>query len=431
VSFNAFNPLDEATNEHVNVQDDHYQIVREIGSSSAVLLKNTNHALPLNKPRSIVLVGLDAALSPGGPNEFTDQGGNDGTLALGWGSGTANFTYLISPLEAIQIRARQDSTSVNWWLNNWNTFAASIYAQQSEVAIVFINSDSGEGYITVDGNAGDRNNLTSWHNGDNLVNAVASENNNTIVVVHSVGPLILEAWIENPNVSAVVWAGIPGTESGNGLVDVLYGAYNPSGRLPYTIAKEASDYPAAVVFESSEAVVQINYTEGLFIDYRHFDAAGIEPRFEFGFGLSYTTFEYLRTQATVLPTTVDPQSAQAWEKGEAAPISEGSSAALWLHQPAVQVTVQLKNIGTVNGTEIAQLYIAFPESSGEPPSVLRGLTDVVINPGQETTATFTLSRFDLSIWDVVRQAWVRPEGTIKYNVGASSRDFRLSGTIPI
>ena len=106
-------------------------------------------------------------------------------------------------MEAIQLRARQDSTSVNWYLNNWNTLAATVNARQSEAALVFINSDSGEGYITVDGNEGDRNNLTAWHNGDNLVQAVASVNPNTIVVVHSVGPLILEPWIEHPNVTAV------------------------------------------------------------------------------------------------------------------------------------------------------------------------------------------------------------------------------------
>src|SRR5260370_7881129 len=89
-----------------------------------------------------------------------------------------------------------------------------------------------------------RNNLTAWLNGDLLVQAVVSQNNNTIVVVNSVGPLILEPWIEHPNVTAVVWAGLGGTETGNALVDVIYGDKNPSGRLPYTIAKSPEDYPA-------------------------------------------------------------------------------------------------------------------------------------------------------------------------------------------
>jgi hypothetical protein len=119
--------------------------------------------------------------------------------------------------------------------------------------------------------------------------AVAAQNNNTIVVVHSVGPLIVEPWIDHPNVTAVrifffssslliissqvVWAGLPGQESGNSLVDILYGDWNPSGRLPYTIAKKISDYSAQRSLGGGpNDVISIPYTEGLFIDYRNFDA---------------------------------------------------------------------------------------------------------------------------------------------------------------
>ena len=138
-------------------------------------------------------------------------------------------------------------------------------AVQTDVAVVFINSDSGE-YINAetsfDGNDGDRKNLTAWHNGDALVAAVAEQNNNTIVVVHSVGPLIVEPWIEHPNVTAVVWAGLSGTETGNALVDVLYGDVNPSGRLPYTIAKDVSDYGAQLVIGGSDdTILQIPYDD--------------------------------------------------------------------------------------------------------------------------------------------------------------------------
>lgn len=87
VNFNAFHPDDEDTNEHVDVQDDHYKLVREIGAASTVLLKNENGALPLKKPRSLVLIGSDAGPGRAGPNQFADQGGNDGVLAMGWGSG--------------------------------------------------------------------------------------------------------------------------------------------------------------------------------------------------------------------------------------------------------------------------------------------------------------------------------------------------------
>jgi beta-glucosidase len=108
-----------------------------------------------------------------------------------------------------------------------------------------------------------RKNLTAWLNGDALVRAVAAQNNNTVVVVHSVGPLILEPWIDHPNVTAVVWAGLGGTETGNALLDVMYGIVNPSGRLPYTIAKSPSDYPAQPVASGGkEGTLNITYSEG-------------------------------------------------------------------------------------------------------------------------------------------------------------------------
>ena len=129
---------------------------------------------------------------------------------MGWGSGTANFPYLITPLEAVQERARQDRSSVSWFLNNWDLSGAAGTALDQEVALVFVNADSGEDYITVDGNEGDRKNLTLWGNANNLINAVAETNPNTVVVVHSVGPAIIEPWIENPNITAVLWAGLPG-----------------------------------------------------------------------------------------------------------------------------------------------------------------------------------------------------------------------------
>jgi beta-glucosidase len=131
-----------------------------------------------------------------------------------------------------------------------------------------------------------------------------------IVVAHTVGPIVVEAWITNPNVTGLIFANLPGQESGNALADILWGDVNPSGRLPYTVAKSINDYAAKVDYTSfSLTPIQISYSEGLFIDYRHFDQvgtsvytswesshahtqAGIVPRYEFGFGLSYTTFTY-------------------------------------------------------------------------------------------------------------------------------------------
>ena len=136
-------------------------------------------------------------------------------------------------------------------------------------------------YITVEDNEGDKNDLDPWHNGNDLVKAVAAANKKTIVVVHSTGPVILESVLAQPNVVAVVWAGIPGQESGNALADVLYGDVAPSGKLPYTIAKKESDYGTEWIAGGGDD----EYPEGIFIDYRHFDHDDIEPRYEFGFGL--------------------------------------------------------------------------------------------------------------------------------------------------
>ena len=101
-----------------------------------------------------------------------------------------------------------------------------------------------------------------------------------------------------------------------------------------------------------------------------------------------------------------------------------------LHEPAYTVSFSITNTGSVAGTEIAQLYVHHPASANEPPSVLKGFQDVYLEAGEMQTVTITLSRYDLSIWDVVSQSWVRPSGDITFDVGASSRDFRLNGQIP-
>ncbi|EEB93350.1 hypothetical protein MPER_08002 [Moniliophthora perniciosa FA553] len=272
VNFDSFSPLDESVNEHIDVQDDHAELVRTIGAASTVLLKNENGALPLTgKERSIFLAGSDAGPPSIGPNRFANQQGlEDGVLAMGWGSGTTNFTYLISPYEAIQQRARKHRTSLSWSFDDYDLAMAGNMAVSRDVALVFIAADSGEGALwyvepnPIEPNGdGDRLNLTSWHNGEDLILAVAEQNNNTIVVVNSVGPLIVESWINHPNVTAVLWAGLQGSETGNAITDVLYGDWNPSARLPYTIAKSVDDYSAHLIQGGGKGdIISVDYTEG-------------------------------------------------------------------------------------------------------------------------------------------------------------------------
>jgi beta-glucosidase len=163
------------------------------------------------------------------------------------------------------------------------------YASASSVCLVFINSWSGEGV--------DRSELSNDAQ-DDLVLSVAENCNNTIVVVNVSGPRVLDAWIENENITAVIYSGFLRQESGNAIADVLYGDVNPSGKLIHTIAKDASDYPASVCDES-----ECDYTEGVYIDYRWFDKEDIEPRYPFGHGLSYTTFSYGDVTATITNST--------------------------------------------------------------------------------------------------------------------------------
>ncbi|KAJ7857363.1 glycoside hydrolase superfamily, partial [Mycena leptocephala] len=294
----------ELVNEHINVQDDHYKLIREIGAASTILLKNTNRALPLKvkEIKRIGIFGSDAGPHPVGPNGCSDgtrdHGCDEGTLAMGWGSGIAEFPYLIDPLAAItaHIQSIDPTIVIEGVLDDFNTAHTGMVASLADTCIVFVNADSGESYLTRGGNAGDRNNLTLWHGGDALITSVASVCANTIVVQHVVGPVLVESWIDHPNVTAVLHAGLPGQESGNALVDVLFAdgsqSTNPSGRLPYTIAKQRTDYAADILYSSSMTTPQITYDEGVNIDYRWFDLKGIAPRFEFGFGLSYTTFSY-------------------------------------------------------------------------------------------------------------------------------------------
>lgn len=164
---------------------------------------------------------------------------------------------------------------------------------------------AGENFITIDSNAGDRNNLSLWDNGEELIKAVASVNPNTIVVLHTVGPVLIDFAKHHPNITAILWAGLPGQESGNGLVDVLYGKVNPQGKSPFTWGKSVQDYGAQLTFQAANPLSPSqSFSEGVFIDYRYFQRNSIASSYPFGHGLSYTTFSYSDINVLVQsPTT--------------------------------------------------------------------------------------------------------------------------------
>ncbi|KAI4528690.1 glycoside hydrolase family 3 protein [Schizophyllum commune Loenen D] len=429
-NFNTWDLEDPATNQHVNVQADHGSLIREIADASTVLLRNEDNILPLassknakngrrnnakTAPSSIAILGNGAGPSSKGLNGCEYQSCDDGVLGMGWGSGSGTYPYLITPVDAITARAAEDGTEVTSSLDDYDTQYAADLAAEADVALVFITSDSGEDLVVVEGTYGDRNDLYAWHEGDALVQAVADANENTIVCVNTVGPIIVEKWIDHPNVKAVVWTGLPSQEAGNSIADILYGEYNPSGRLPYTIAKSPEDYPASVLYLSPTGPFpDIPYSERLFIDYRHFDANNIEPRYEFGFGLSYTTFEY----ADIAVSGAAPTDGAALASMDPS-----------LHETVATVSFSVQNTGDVAGHEIAQLYATFPEETSSAPLNLKGFESVHVKPGVVEKVELKLTRYDLSVWDVERQGWVVPEGELTISVGASSRDIRLTGTV--
>ncbi|CAK5264627.1 unnamed protein product [Mycena citricolor] len=403
-----------------NVRRDHYKIIRQVAQEAITLVKNNRTGglgLPLPAPAdmaSLAVIGQDAGPAPFGMTSCGTSGnaclsgGNNGTLTMGGGSGFAYPPYTIDPLAAINAYVAADGPDINQHLENYNLTAAALQASVSEAAIVFLSAFSSEGF--------DRANLTTYPNGDSLVQAIAAVNKNTIVVLHVPGAVIVEDWIDHPNVTAVLIAHLPGQESGNSLVPVLWGETSPSGKLPYTFAKDVSDWPPNGIMSDAVLKPQVNFTEKLLVDYKWFDAKNITPRFEFGFGLSYTTFSFgkLSLQKTFKAdnTSIQPTAEQF------VALSGDSGKSMY------DATVSVKNTGKAAGAEVAQLYVSFPSAEDQPPRVLRGFDKLSLKPGQQGTATFELTRKDLSVWDVSEQKWRVPKGSFTISVGASSRDLR-------
>ncbi|KAI9817427.1 MAG: hypothetical protein M1827_001036 [Pycnora praestabilis] len=500
-------------NKYIDVQregkDSHGALARQIAVEGTVLVKNEDYTLPLGgdgwspdfkgdkaSTYKIAVIGEDARAGRGGPNACADRGCNQGTLAQAWGSGSVEFPYLVTPLTALKSAFNPDTVHLTDYTTNDLPFEKdSSTLQDQDLCLVFTNSDAGEGYIASDGIRGDRNDLYTQKGGDEMVQNVAKGchgmNASTIVIVHAVGPVVLERWIEMEGVKAVILANLPGEESGNALVDILLGNQNPSGKLPYTVGKTLSDYGPGgqILYYPNGIVPQQDFTEGLYIDYRHFDKHAITPRYEFGFGLSYTTFTL--TDLAITPTKpksplpsprpsgltpptystdVPPVSgalfpagvrklskfvypyinaAKDIQKGKypyptgydtpqppsPAGGGEGGNPSLWdVH---AEVSVILTNTGERSGQEVVQLYLSFPGNVTEegapidfPVKVLRNFEKIMLEAGESQVVTMNLTRKDLSYWSVIQQNWIMPvDGHFKILVGNSSRNLPLEGLL--
>ncbi len=405
-----------------------------------VLVKNVGNALPLKAPKLLSVFGYDApsvkTWNVPGPTDFLGglcpdgwelldssyipfvsagplpQYGAGGTQICGGGSGANSPAYISAPFDAIKEQSYVDGTSLLFDFESQEPIVDSA----SDACLVFINAFASEGY--------DRSSLVDTYS-DTLVKNVAASCNNTIVTIHNAGIAILEDWIDLENVTAVIYGHLPGQDSGRALVQLMYGVQSFSGKLPYTVAKDEADYinagqPVSPTTEGDYVnYPQANFTEGVYIDYKYFDANNITPRYEFGFGLTYTTFSYSKLSMRLSGAStarLPPSSA----------VVQGGPASLW--SIVATVTAQIKNTGKVDAMEIAQLYIGIP---GGPVRELRGFEKAGIAHGHSVTVSFDLTRKDLSIWDVKEQKWVLQAGNYAVYVGSSSRTLPLTGTLKI
>ncbi|KAL4961177.1 beta-d-glucoside glucohydrolase D [Aspergillus stella-maris] len=419
---NKTDPPVPAATALVDVRANHRALVRKAGGAATTLLKNTNNALPLQRPRSIGVFGANARPSIIGPGTTMDDVHNyntwSGHLVFSGGSGMASPSYLVTPYDALLARSIADGTQMMWAMEEKlpnipyvavtgtaGTSAAptfSSYAAAVETCLVFINAWSGEG--------NDRVELRNAEQ-DAMILTVAESCNNTIVVINTVGARLLDTFIEHPNVTAVLYASLLGEQSGNAIVDVLYGDVNPSAKLTHTIARSESDYPVPICMAAT-----CDFAEGVYIDYKYFDKYNITPRYEFGHGLSYTTFNYSAPFISHVNATALSQDTAI---GRLAP---GGKLDLW--DEVLRVVFMLSNTGSRAGAEVAQLYVSFPDEAEQPVRQLRGFRKVHLQPGETGEVEFSLQRRDLSFWDVGRQEWVVGRGQYRFFVGASSRDLR-------
>lgn len=263
-------------------------------------------------------------------------------------------------------------------------------ARTSDVAVVFANDSEAENV--------DRSSLELPGRQDQLIEAVARTNPHTVVVLNTGGPILMP-WLAH--VPALVESWYPGQEDGNAIAAVLFGDVNPSGKLPMTFPMHAADVPASTPTQYPGIDDQAQYSEGVFVGYRYYDAHNITPLFPFGYGLSYTTFSYSHLR-----------------------ISRSAS--------MYAVDLDVTNSGTRAGGEVVQLYLRLPSTAvPEPPRQLKGFQKLFLRPGQSQHVRFLLPLSALAYWDVQSHAWIVQPGIYRVLLGSSSRDSRLQGSLTI
>ena len=377
--FGLFDKLQTGTwNSYVRTPE-HAAFSLQAAEQGTVLLKNAGGLLPLRDSESIAVIG-----AAGGAKPKASGGGSSGMIA----------PYVITPVEGIRKRIGGHA-QVSYDDGNHPAKAADV-AKAAKVAIVFVNTDDSEGR--------DRPNLELPNHQDQLVEAVAAANPNTIVVLNTGGPVLMP-WVDK--IRGLIEAWYPGQEDGTAIAAILYGDVNPSGKLPLTFPRTAGEIPTSTAAQWPGVNGSSTYSEKLDAGYRWYDAHHVQPLFPFGYGLSYTTFEL--SELRVTPAKITGMDSNA----------------------NMQVDLQVKNTGKRAGAEVIQVYVEQPEKNGEPPRQLRAFTKVDLQAGQSKSVRLSLTPRSFSIYDADREAWNMPSGRYEILVGTSSRDLPLQRDVEV
>lgn len=359
----------------------HNLLSRQIAKQSMVLLKNDGNILPLKRVEGeyVAVIGAFA----------------DNPRYQGAGSSIINPTMIDSGRRAfnnspisVKFADGYDRSGKRKNEDAYITEACNL-AKNASKAVVFIgltDDYESEGF--------DRSTMKLPDGHNRLVEAVSRVNDNVIVVLEGGSPVEMP-WADD--VKAILNAYLGGQSVAPAIVDVLTGKANPCGKLAETYPVCLKDTPTSFRYPDSKEDVQ--YRESIFIGYRYYDKVERNVRFPFGFGLSYTSFEYSNIKLKKKNLT----------KGEGA-----------------KVTFTIKNTGDVAGSEIAQVYVAKPESKiFRAPKELKGFVKIHLDPGEEKKVSVELDDRAFAFWNTATEDWCVESGEYKILVGASSRDIRL------
>jgi len=281
--------------------------------------------------------------------------------------------------------------------------AAKALATKANVVVIAVGFNS-----EIEGEGGDR--MFPLPVGqDELIRQIAAVNEKTVVVITSGGGVDMSAWLDR--VPAIVQAWYLGQEGGTALAEVLFGAVNPSGRLPVTFERRWADNPVYDSYYNEPGTKRIVYKEGVFVGYRGYEHNRVKPLYPFGYGLSYTIFKF--SNLTIKPAT----------GGEAS----GDSS-----RPLYEISFDVSNAGVRVGAAVAQLYIADKHASvPRPPKELKGFAKVSLKPGQTQRVTLRLDVRSLAYYDVNGKQWRAEAGTFEVLVGTSSEQIELTGKLKL